>query len=208
MSQIGLINGWPLIAMPSTPGPRQIEWTRVNIVGGVTNPFTGRQQTQNWQAGYFKAVVSLPPLAVATAGAWEAFLDQAQGSNAVFYIGDQLRATPQGSASGTGVIAGSFQGPFSLTTGGWDANQPTLLMPGDWVQVGWRMYRCMDMAASDGAGNSSFAIWPQVREIPAAGTAIVTTNAQGLFRMDTNELKSSESYNRTIGMSFPIREAI
>jgi hypothetical protein len=194
--------------MPTTPGPRQIEWTRVNIVGSVTNPFTGKQQTQNWQAGYFKAVVSLPPLAVAAAGAWEAFLDQAQGQNAVFYIGDLLRSTPQGSASGTGVIAGSFQAPYTLTTSGWDANQPTLLMPGDWLQVGWRMYRCADMAASDGAGNSSFAIWPQVRENPAAGTPIVTTNAQGLFRMDTNELKSSESYNRTVGISFPIREAI
>lgn len=208
MSIIGLIKGWPLIQMPSTPGPRQIEWTRCNIMGAVTNPFTGAQQIQNWQAGYFKAVVSMPPLAVAVAGAWEAFLDQAQGGNAVFYVGDNLRATPQGSAGGSALTAGSNQGPYTLTTKGWDPNQATLLMPGDWVQVGWRMYRCLDMASSDGAGNASFAIWPQVREVPAAGTAVVTTNAQGLFRMDTSTLKSSESYQRTINLSFPIREAI
>lgn len=208
MSIIGSINGWPLIALPSTPGPRQIDWSRFSVVGAVTNPFTQKQQIQNWQAGLFKAVVTLPPLSIAQAGAWEAFLDQAQGQNAVFFIGDNLRSTPQGSAEGTGVTAGFNAAPYTLTTTGWTGNQPTLLMPGDWVQVGNRLYRCLDAVASDGAGNASFAIWPNLRENPAAGTPVVTTNAQGLFRMDSNTLRSSESYNRTVSLSFSIREAI
>lgn len=194
--------------MPTTPGPRQIEWTAQDVVTAVTNPFTGRQQIQSWQASWLEAVVTLPPMQRANAANWIAFLLQAQGMNAVFYLGDGLGALPQGSAGGTGVTAGSNQGPYTLTTSGWDANQPALLMPGDWLQVGWRLYQCMDMAASDGAGNSSFAIWPQIREIPANGTPIVTTNAQGLFRLATNTRKWSESYLRTYGVSFQIREAI
>jgi hypothetical protein len=208
MSIIGNVNGWPLIGMPATPGPRQVDWKRRNIVGAVPNPFTGKQQIQSWQAGWWEATVTMPPMSVKTAGAWESFLDQVQGQTAVFYFGDALRATPQGSAEGTGLINGIFQGPYSLTTSGWAPNQTSLLLPGDWLQVGWRIYRCQDIAASDGAGNSSFAIWPQVREQPASGTPIITTNPQGLFRMATNDLNSSESDLRTIGLSFPIREAI
>jgi len=66
----------------------------------------------------------------------------------------------------------------------------------------------MDQIQSDGAGNASFAIWPQIREVPASGTPIVTTNAQGLFRMKSNTLKYSVSYLRTFGLSFEIREAL
>lgn len=208
MTIVGNINGFSLIAMPATPGPRQVDWKRVNKVGGVENPFTGKLQTQNWQAGYFKATVTMPPMGLKEAAAWEAFLDSAIGSNSVFYFGDSLRAAPFGTAAGAGSIRGTFQGPYQFTTGGWDVSQPDLLVPGDWLQVGYRLYRCQDQAASDGAGNSSFAIWPQVREIPASGTVVVTTNPQGLFRMETNELNSSESYLRTIGISFAIREAI
>lgn len=208
MTQVGSVNGWPLIQMPSTPGPRQIEWTAQDVVAAVTNPFTGKQQTQSWQAGWLEAVVTLPPMQRVDAANWISFLLQLQGQNGVFYLGDGLATMPQGTASGTGVTAGSFQGPYSLTTNGWDPNQSSLLMPGDWLQVGWRMYQCMDVAASDGAGNSSFAIWPQIREIPASGTAVMTTNPVGLFRLANNTRKWSESYLRTYGVSFQIREAI
>jgi hypothetical protein len=133
---------------------------------------------------------------------------QAQGMNAVFYFGDGLGAQPQGSAQGPGVTSGSFQAPFQLATKGWTPGQFALLSPGDWIQIGWRLYKVLDQISSDGAGNASFAIWPQIREIPPNGTAIVTTNAQGLFCMKSNVLKYSVSYLRTYGLSFEIREAI
>jgi hypothetical protein len=185
-----------------------VEWNAQDVVSTVINPFTGKAQVQSWQASWLEAVVTLPAMQRVNAGNWIAFLAQLQGQNGVFYFGDGLATVPQGSASGTGVTAGSNQGPYTITSSGWDANQSALLMPGDWLQIGWRMYMCLDMAASDGAGNSSFAIWPQIREIPAAGTAIVTTNPVGLFRLATNTRKWSESYLRTWGLSFQIREAI
>jgi hypothetical protein len=208
MTQVGLINGSPLLQMPAAPGPRQIEWTAQDVIGSVTNPYTGKQQFQNWQAGWLEAVVTMPPMQRVLANAWIAFLTQAQGQQACFYFGDGLGTVPQGSAGGMGKVNGSFQGGYSLTTNGWDANQPMLLLPGDWLQVEYRMYQAVEVAASDGAGNASITIWPQVREIPASGTAIVTTSAQGLFRLASNARKWSESYLRTYGLSFQIREAI
>lgn len=208
MSVIGSINGFPLLSVPLVPGARQMDWTMQNVVGNVSNPFTGRLQTQNWQAGWWEAIVTMPPMPRSQAESWIAFAAQCQGKNGVFYFGDGLGATPQGSAQGTGVTSGSFQQPYQLTTKNWTPGQFALLSPGDWVQIGWRLYKVLDQVTSDESGNASFAIWPQVREIPPNGTAIITTNAQGLFRMMSNSLKYSVSYDKTYRMSFEIREAI
>lgn len=194
--------------MPLTPGPRNVDWAMQNVVGVVPNLYTGKQQVHNWQAGWWEAVVTMPPMLRATAESWVAFLAQAQGQNAVFYFGDQLGAIPQGSATGAPVTAGSFQQPYQLTTKGWKPSQFAVLSPGDWLQIDWRLYKCMDQPSSDGAGNASFAIWPQVREIPANGTAIITNSAKGLFRMKGNLQRYSLSYLRTTGLSFEIREAL
>lgn len=208
MSQIGLINGRPFLAMPLTPGNRQADWSMVNIVGNVPNPFTGKVQVQSWSAGYWECIVTMPPMTRIQAGAWIAFLAQCGGQNAVFLFGDGLGKAPQGSAAGIPVTTGSFQQPYNLTTRGWTPNQFAVLSPGDWIQIGNRMYQCLDQTSTDGAGNASFAIWPQIREQPPSGTAIVTQGAQGLFQMKNNVQKYSVSYLRTYGLSFEIREAI
>lgn len=204
----GSINGSPLVAVPTSPGARQIEWKFRNVVGMVSNPFTGKQQMQNWQAGWIEATVTMPPMARATAAAWMAFLLQLQGQNGVFFYGDGLANAPLGTGEGLGVINGVFQGPNSFTTNGWTANQAMLLQPGDWLQVGYRLHQSLNLVATDGAGNASIAVWPPVREIPAPGTPVVLSNPQGLFRLGTNDPGWSESYMRTWGLSFPIREAL
>jgi hypothetical protein len=208
MSQIGSVDGWPLLAMPLTPGGRQNDWSMVNIVGAVSNPYTGRQQIQSWSAGYWECIVTMPPMTRIQAGSWISFLAQCGGQNAVFLFGDGLGVNAQGSAGGSPVIDGSFQQPYKLTTSGWTPNQFAVLSPGDWIQIGNRLYSCLDQAASDGSGNASFAIWPQIREVPPNGTPIITQGAQGLFRMKNNVQKYSASYLRTYGLSFEIREAI
>lgn len=208
MSIIGLLLGSPLLAVPLVPGARQMDWTMQNVVGSVTNPFSGKMQFQNWQAGWWESVVTMPPMPRSQAESWIAFLAQSQGMNAVFYFGDGLGSQPQGTAQGPGVTSGSFQQPYQLTTKNWTPNQFALLSPGDWIQIGYRLHKCLDQVSSDSAGNASFSIWPQIREAPANGTAIVTTNAVGLFRMKANSLKYSASYDRTYRMSFEIREAI
>lgn len=208
MSQIGIVNGWPLLATPLTPGQRQVDWSMINLVGAVPNPYTGKQQIQNWNAGWWEAVVTMPPMPRSLAQQWIAFMAQCSGQNAVFYFGDGLATKPLGSAQGNPVTVGSFQAPYKLTTKGWTANQFAVLSPGDWIQVGYRLFQCMDQPSTDGSGNASFAIWPQIKEVPPNLTPIVTKNAQGLFRMKNNSLRWSADYRKIYTLSFEIREAI
>lgn len=204
----GSINGSPLVAVPATPGPRMVEWKSRNKAGALDNPFTFKQQIQDWQAGMREATVTMPAMNRASAAAWVAFLEQLRGQVGVFLFGDGLATEPLGTAEGMGLVSGVFQAPFLLTTNGWTPNQPMLLQPGDLIQVGYRLYRNLNLAASDGAGNASIAISPNIREQPAAGTPIVTSNPQGLFRLATNDPGWSQNYDRTWRLSFPIREAI
>ncbi|HXP07573.1 MAG TPA: hypothetical protein VN828_03715 [Acidobacteriaceae bacterium] len=204
----GNINGFNLVAMPSSPGQRQVDWEGTNLVGELTNGFTGQQQIQNWNAGWLAATVTMPPLQRADAANWVAFLLQLQGPSGVFMFGDGLATQPLGTAQGMGVTVGINQGPNSFTTNGWTPSQTNLLLPGDYIQVGYRLYRNMNMVSSDTGGNASISIWPPMRENPAAGTPIVTASPQGLFRLADNTQRWSESYLRTTGISFKVREAI
>jgi hypothetical protein len=208
MSVIGNFNGSPIIATPGSPGFREVQWSAMDIAAIANSPFTGQQQIQNWKASFLSATVTMPPMKRNQANAWIAFLLECQGPTAAFYIGDSQGAEPQGTALGTPVTAGSNQAGYALTSSGWNPNQTELLLPGDYLQIGLRLFRCLDTASSDSNGNATFAIWPQVREPIPNGTTIITDSAQGLFRLATSQRQWSESYLTTYGLSFPIREAL
>jgi hypothetical protein len=168
-----------------------------------------QQQIQDWQADLLSASVEMPPMDRRDAANWIAFLQQLRGSNGVFLLGDTLGAEPLGVATGTPVTAGTnAQGATTLSTIGWTASVTGILLPGDYVQVGYRLYRCLDSVNSDSSGNASFNIWPRIREAPPAGTAIITRNTQGMFRLAKNDVSWNQSYLMTYGITFPVREAI
>jgi hypothetical protein len=50
-----------------------------------------------------------------------------------------------------------------------------------------RLHKVLFSAATNGAGVSSLEIWPRLRETPADGAEIITYNAQGTFRLASNE---------------------
>ncbi len=194
--------------MPAYPAPQTIDFTAQDIVAVSTSPFTGRQQVQDWQASWLEASVNMPPMDHFQAQAWIAFLLQLRGQSAVFQLGDPLASAPRGSAAGAPVVSGAGQSGYRLSTRGWAANAANLLLPGDWLQLGFRLYRNLDTVSTDASGNAALRIWPQLRESPADGTGLVLTNTKGLFRLSSNQRKWSITEARNYGFSFGIREAL
>lgn len=185
-----------------------MDFTLQDLVASVDNPFTGQQQLQDWQASYIEASVSMPPLTGKQAPAWIAFLMSLRGTLNVFQLGDPLLTAPQGSAAGTPLVNGGSQTGFTLATKGWTPFASGVLLPGDWIQIGYRLYRNLATLNADGSGYATASIWPQIRESPADGTALVLNNTQGLFRLKANSRKYSMLSNRTYGLQFDIREAL
>ena len=202
-------NGWTIVILPSDPpAPASIDFTLQDLVASVDNPFTGQQQFQDWQTSYIEASVSMPPLTATQAPAWIAFLMSLRGRLNVFQMGDPLRTRPRGTGAGTPLVDRSGQAGYSLATKGWTAGASGVLLPGDWLQIGYRLYANLAIANADGSGHATLAIWPQLREAPADSDAITLNNTRGLFRLKTNARKFSEVTNRTFGIQFDVREAL
>jgi hypothetical protein len=120
--------------------------------------------------------------------------------------GDTARFTgalgPIGSGSDTGSASVTYTIPSSalvhttgdnnlpmttsLVTEGWADSQTSVLLPGDKIQVGYRLYKVCEAVNSDSSGNATIIVWPSLRETPADETLIVLTNPVGLFRLTQN----------------------
>jgi hypothetical protein len=82
-------NGWTVVTMPTTgPSPKSIEMTYQSIVGVSSNPFSGQQQIQDWQAHWLEMNVTMPPMAASDAANWYNFLISLDGMANVFQITD------------------------------------------------------------------------------------------------------------------------
>jgi hypothetical protein len=202
-------NGWNIISLPTTPpAPATIDFTATDIVAMSISPFTGQQQVQDWQQGWIEASVSYPPLTHAQAQPWIASMMGLRGQANVFQIGDPLAVAPQGVGTGTPVVSGSGQSGFSLLTSGWTPGVTGILLPGDWLQIGYRAYRNLLPVNSDGSGNATLSLsWP-LRESPSDGDSIILHNVKVLMRLKSNARKWSETAARVYGLQFDCREAL
>jgi hypothetical protein len=196
-------------------GPEDFTMTEVNVVGETESPFTLGQQEQQWPGQQWQLEVNLPPMLLAQAEQWIAFLGSLFGKFGTFLMGDYNRPTPQGAMSGGAVVSGSnASGLNVLNLRGAAAGVANWAAAGDYIQLTvtgnpQRIYKVLQNASSDGSGNVALQIFPNLRETVPDGNAIVTANCQGTFRLqDNNSPKWKVNKNKTYTISFKAKEAI
>ena len=187
-------NGRTIITLPAFPAaPKSIEWNLMDVVGESASPFSLQSQFQDWQQARLSASVSYQPMTDFQARAWIAFFMACRGKLSVFSFGDPKHLTTTGSG---GTVTGSGQTGFTLNC------TATGMQPGDWIQIGLRLYA----VTAQGSGNLS--IWPPIRESPADGTSIVTSNCTGMFCMKSNVRKYSINDMSIYGFTMEIEEQL
>jgi hypothetical protein len=202
-------NGFTIIPLPANPpAPKSVEWVASNAVGSTTSPFTGQQQISNWNAAWPEISLSYASIPQSYGPGWAAFLMALQGSGNIFQFGDPRITKPQGSASGTPLVNGANQTGFTLATRGWTPSASGVLLPGDPIQIGFRLYWNMTVANANGSGDVTLNIWPNIRESPLDGTVIATSNTQGVWRLKQNAPKWTQSVAGIYSVTFEAREAI
>jgi hypothetical protein len=78
-------NGWNVVTIPAVPAaPASLEVVKNALVAANTNPFTGQQQIQDWQAGFYELSVSMQPMSSSAGQAWVTFLTSLEGMAGVF----------------------------------------------------------------------------------------------------------------------------
>jgi hypothetical protein len=207
------------IAYPLTPpaitgiGPQDFTISEENVSAETESPFTLDQQIQQWPGQRFSIEANLPPMLMAQAEQWISFFGSMFGKLGTFLMGDYARPTPQGPMSGAPVSSGV--NPSQANVLNIRSATPSVTnwgVAGDYIQLTasgapQRMYKLLQNASSDGGGNVTLQIFPNLRENVPDGTAIITANCKGTFRLQENTFKWRVDKDKAYWISFKAKEA-
>jgi len=191
MSVSGTYNGVSIIDVPSSPAPKQVQLECNAMVAIQTNPFSGGtgQVYQSPGGDWWTGQIALPKLTQDQIGTWNAFIAELRGRLNVFLIGDSSYQGAQGSCSGSPLVNGAQAAmATTLVTKGWTVNAFRLLLPGDYLQVGYRLHRVLNVVNSDSTGNATISVFPSLREAVTDGETIILNQPKGLFRLQDNKM--------------------
>jgi len=198
-----------LVQLPDRPGVRTVEFN-INETAAVSKSvFNRKTQVQvfpgaDWLSGTF----SLPLLTQDQADLWISALMQCRGMTNPFMLGDPLRTKPRGNVSKAPIADGAGNVAMSslISVRGLDVSKYGVLLPGDYMQIGYRLHRVLDRINTDANGKASIPIYPTLRETVTDGTVINLNNPKGLFRLAGNTNKWSVDYTRLSTISIPFVE--
>jgi len=91
--------------MPSTPNFVRSNFSLFRAIGQTASPFTGKQLTQEFDAVFWQAEVTLPPLNRTQAVEWQSFLMRLKGTTNHFKFADPDALTNTGTFNTTHLIA-------------------------------------------------------------------------------------------------------
>ena len=134
-----------------------------------------------------------PTCASFKAEEFTSFLTKLNGREGTFLMGDPNGATPRGladGAPGTPLVNGGSQVGDTLVCDGAPNGVTGYLLEGDYVQLGTvgtsRLYKVLDDVDSDGSGNFTLNIWPDLRTSPSNDEVLIVENAVSVFRLAAN----------------------
>lgn len=178
------------LSLPDTTSIQEIEFKQNSIVGVTQSIFTGAQQVHAHDGKWWSIRAALAPKTRDGAEDWVGWFVSLNGPEGTFLLGDPHGATPRGSAAtapGTPLVDGASQTGDQLAVKGAPNNATNYLKRGDWIQLDTssdaRLYRITEDASSDGSGNVTLEIWPDLRSSPGNNDSVIVSSTVGLFRL-------------------------
>lgn len=205
------------IVYPLTPpvnkGISSITLKALAVTAISKSPFTLKQQVQAFPGQQWQAIVTLPPMTRVNAEEWNAFLISLNGREGTFYLGDPAGANPQGVWSGSPQVNGANQSGNELIIDGGGAGVTNYAKAGDWFHLvigsgTQRLHKVLKAANTNGSGQTTLTIWPNLREAPADNTPLVFTNAKGIFRLSQSSMDITIDVGSIFSQSFTCEEVL
>jgi hypothetical protein len=198
------------LSLPAVKGIATIRVVARNVTAISRSPFALSAQVYRWSGQAWEADITLPAMQRADAESWLSFLLKLKGRYGTFLLGDPNGATPRGSAAttpGTPLVAGGAQVGGSLDIDGLPLSATNYLLAGDYIQLGTglstRLYKVLNNVSSNGSGQATLDLWPDLRSSPGDNATVVVSNAKGLFRLSNQDqdftIDDSSTYNITFG---------
>lgn len=202
-----------LITLPASSCFASMVFSMRRVVGLTASPFSLDEQTFKWPGAQWIVEFDLPPIKNRTiADEWISFGLNLEGRYNYFLLGDPLGRIPKGVATGSPLVDGAGHTGNLLPTKGWTPNTPNIMMAGDWLQLGTgvsaKLHRVTQNVNSDAGGNALLKIQGPIKVSPADNQAIIVNNAQGLFRLSSNDFSHSVNTGPIHRFSFQAAEVI
>ena len=201
--------------IPSTPNFKTSRFELRRQVAVSESPYSGIQQTYEYDYALWGATFSLPPMRREQAGAWTAFFSALHGRRGTFTLGDPDRIIPLGAATGTITLAsGASVGDntLSLTVGSGLSGVTGIFKAGDYIQLGtsaadFKLHMVVEDCDASGTAVTA-KIEPAVKTAVSTGQEITYNNPKALWRMDTDDLGWDGNHVSVYGISFSCTEAL
>lgn len=195
---------YPLSGIPSSPKPKSAQVVTIANVATATSAFSFKTSKQKLSGQRFEITLDFPPMTGAEAGAWIAFILKMNGQEGSVYVEDPDRQTANGIATGTPLVKGASQTGNSLITDGWTISQTGILLAGDLIEIGDYFYVVLNDANSDGSGDATLDIWPDLRSSPADNAVITVSNCKTKCRLagNSNQWTTNNMKNYGFTISF------
>lgn len=188
------------LALPTVTGVRSIELQATNAVAVSRSPFTFASQVHAYSGQMWSASLTLPPMKLAEARQWTAWLTSLRGQYGTFLLGDTSCSQISGTATSATVTGGAGDNTVNVTMTG-------TILAGDMIQIGTGADATLHKVLVDQSGNGSLEIWPALRRDWLAAN-LTLTNARGVFRLASNDVAWSVDEASIYGISFSAVEKI
>lgn len=188
------------LALPTITGVQGLELRASNAVAVSRSPFTFASQVHAYSGQMWSAELTLPPMKLTAARQWTSWLTSLRGQFGYFMLGDtscgQISGTAT-SATVTGVAGDNTLGVVMTGT----------ILAGDMIQIGVSSDATLHKVLADQDGAGDLEIWPAIRQDRSA-EPLTLTNAQGVFRLASNDASWSVNEANIYGISFSAIEKI
>lgn len=192
--------------LPTVTGLQTFNLTPENRSALTSSPFTLKEQVLTYSGQRWMAYVETPNLNRDSADIWRAFLTKLNGPENTFSLGDPLSGSAKGSLGGTPVVDGGSQTGSTLNVTGATPSVTGWLLQGDYIQLGTgedaRLYMVTEDADTDGSGDVTLSLWPNLQVSPSDTDSVITSNPVGAFRLVNNPLNFNTNYQSQTLISF------
>lgn len=173
--------------------PAEIVVSMTDVTAYAESPYTLQAEVQAHPGARWTLDITWPPLRGAMAARMRADLGALRGRYGTVLAAPRIGAlSPRGSAVGTPVVDQAHGAmATALATRGWGPSAASVLLSGDYVQVGSgagpRLHQVLGDVDADGDGRAVLDIWPPLRESLADGATVTTSEARGVFRLASSD---------------------
>lgn len=178
--------------IPTVSGVRRLTWFIDTAIQTSQSPFTYQRQVFLSSGERWRVTVDLPQMDRARAGQWQGFLMNLRAGFYSVYFGDVMNPNPLGKGFGDPVVNGANQTGKVLLTDGWPPSTFGLLLAGDKLQIGNRLYQTTTNVNSNASGEAPIHIFPTLRESPPDNAPLILNDPKGIFALEAPQLLLSE----------------